>query len=85
MYLTSSDWLNRNVNKRIEVAFPIENENIKEELLKILDIQLHDNQKARLIDENLNDVMPERCDNIIRSQKEIYSMLFDNNNIKTEQ
>lgn len=81
VYLTSSDWLNRNVNRRIEVAFPIENESIKQEILDIISIQLSDNQTARLIDENLNDNLipiPENGKKI-RSQKEIYDMLLHKN------
>src|SRR5690606_23508928 len=40
VYLTSADWMNRNINRRIETTFPVEDEDIKKELFDILDLQL---------------------------------------------
>ncbi len=52
VYLSSADFMNRNLSKRIEVAFPILNPEIKSLLLQIIDIYLHDNTKARIIDKH---------------------------------
>jgi polyphosphate kinase len=50
VYLASADWMSRNLNRRVEVAFPIYDEEIRRELLEELEIQLTDNTKSRLID-----------------------------------
>ncbi|MDR0429715.1 MAG: RNA degradosome polyphosphate kinase [Tannerellaceae bacterium] len=76
LYLTSADWMHRNLNRRIETAFPILSPEIKREIIELLEIQLKDNVKACFIDENLNnnfkhDANPEK----IRSQLEIYKLL----------
>jgi polyphosphate kinase len=77
IYLTSSDLLNRNLYHRIECAFPIENEEIKKQLIDILTLQMSDNVKARRIDCFLNDHMIDRNGKEIRAQKEIYKILAD--------
>ena len=75
IYSGSADWMRRNLYRRIECVFPIEDKNLKKELKKILNIQLKDNVKARIIDENLNCIIPERSEMPVRSQVEIYKYL----------
>jgi polyphosphate kinase len=53
MYISSADWMPRNLNRRFEVACPIYNREIKNELKEMLHIQLKDNSKARILDANL--------------------------------
>ncbi|MFC2084441.1 polyphosphate kinase 1 [Bacteroidota bacterium] len=48
----SADWMRRNLSRRIEVGFPVYDENIKTDIKKILELQLNDNIKARIIDNN---------------------------------
>ena len=43
----SADWMPRNLDKRVEILFPVEDSTLKEEVIHILDIQLKDNMKAR--------------------------------------
>lgn len=50
VYLSSADWMGRNLDRRIEVAFPILDPALKQEVLDILEIQWSDRVKARLID-----------------------------------
>ena len=52
IYLSSADWMPRNLDRRIELMFPVENEAHVERLKEILRILLSDNQKARVMDEN---------------------------------
>jgi len=49
-YISSADWMTRNLDARIEVASPIYDHNLQKELKYILETQLHDNVKARIID-----------------------------------
>lgn len=53
MYISSADWMPRNLNRRIEVACPVYDETIKQELKEMLLIQLADNSKSRILDVNL--------------------------------
>jgi len=46
-YISSSDWMQRNFDHRIEVACPVTDAEIKSELLQMLEIELNDNTKAR--------------------------------------
>jgi polyphosphate kinase len=53
VFISSADWMVRNLDHRIEVATPILDMKLKKELVEIINIQLNDNQKARILDENL--------------------------------
>ncbi len=49
VYMGSADWMPRNLDKRVEILFPVECEALKEEILHILQIQLNDNVKAHIL------------------------------------
>jgi polyphosphate kinase len=49
MYISSADWMPRNLNRRFEVACPVYNKEIQGELKEMLNIQLKDNSKARIL------------------------------------
>ncbi len=72
IYLSSADWMVRNLHHRIEVTFPILNPVHKEHIRTIMKIQLNDNVKARLLDfQNSNDY--KRDDGLpVRSQYDTY-------------
>ncbi len=48
VYISSADWLNRNIERRIEVAFPIENHTYRNELLDILALQMRDEHQGEI-------------------------------------
>ncbi len=81
LFMTSADWMNRNINRRIEIAFPIEEDNMKNNVLHILDLQLKDNVKARIIDKNLINLKIKNNQPPIRSQWETYRFLSDGRDI----
>ena len=54
MYISSADWMVRNLDHRIEAAVPINDPEIQQELKEIMDIQLSDNVKARILDDELS-------------------------------
>ncbi len=75
MFLSSADWLNRNINRRIEIAFPMENPELKGEILNILEMQLNDNVKLCQIDKNLNNIRLKDNNPKRRAQQKIYEYL----------
>ncbi len=46
LYLSSADWMPRNLNNRVEVFFPIESEPHRKRILELLELLLSDNQKS---------------------------------------
>ncbi len=64
IYLSSADMMQRNLDRRVEVAFPIENPRLKDELMKtLLKIALKDNVKARILQSDGSYVFPEVKEN----------------------
>ena len=49
VYMGSADWMPRNLDKRVEIVFPVEDEACKAEVMEVLRIQLEDNVKARIL------------------------------------
>jgi polyphosphate kinase len=76
VYLSSADWMVRNLDHRVEAACPILHLPLKNELIEILQIQLKDNVKARVLDTDFhNNYVTSRRDKTVRSQHEIYRFL----------
>jgi len=77
-YLTSADWLNRNLDRRVEVTCPVYRKSLKQELKSIFDIQWSDNVKARILDKDLkNDYVPQKDgEPSVRSQDAVYDYLI---------
>ena len=49
LYMGSADWMPRNLDKRVEIVFPVEDQDIQKEIMHILQIQLSDTLKARVM------------------------------------
>jgi len=76
MYLSSADWMTRNLHHRIETMFPIIDTKLRSRIKKIINIQLEDNVKARILDENASNLYRKNdLDMAIRSQLETYYFL----------
>lgn len=76
VYIGSADWMKRNLSKRIEVVFPIFDDNIKRKIKHIIEFQLSDNLKARIIDkDNNNNYKKDDEVGVFRSQEKIYKYL----------
>lgn len=52
IYMGSADWMPRNLDKRVEILFPVEDEKLKAKVKHILDVQLADNEKAHVMKPN---------------------------------
>jgi polyphosphate kinase len=77
LYIGSSDLMNRSMYRRIEVCVPIFDQQLKEQIMQLLSIQLADNVKATVLNDQLqntrikkNDLQP-----VVQSQKAIYDVL----------
>ncbi len=77
LYLSSADWMKRNLYHRIELAFPIVDPLLKKELMDILHIQLKDTKKAKILDEHLqhHPIPVTEGEYPIRAQEKIYEYL----------
>jgi polyphosphate kinase len=76
VYLSSADWMVRNLDHRIEAAVPIVSSKLQTEIQLILQIQLSDNVKARVLDNNLqNKFVESGKEKPIRSQQATYAFL----------
>lgn len=49
VYMGSADWMSRNLDRRVEILFPVEDEELKKEVMHILRVQLEDNLKAHVL------------------------------------
>ncbi len=49
VYMGSADWMPRNLDKRVEITFPVEDEDLKRRVIEILEIQLADTLKAHIM------------------------------------
>ncbi|GHU71411.1 polyphosphate kinase [Spirochaetia bacterium] len=54
IYLSSADWMPRNLERRIELMFPVQEESLRSELREILESYFRDNCQARLLDSDGN-------------------------------
>ena len=49
VYMGSADWMPRNLDKRVEIMFPVEDPELKKQVIHILQVQLEDNVKAHVL------------------------------------
>ena len=49
IFMGSADWMPRNLDRRVEIVFPVEDEEIKKEIKHILDVEFKDNVKAHIL------------------------------------
>ncbi|MND46712.1 Polyphosphate kinase [compost metagenome] len=76
LFISSADWMSRNIDGRIEVGTPIYDERLKQRILDILDLQLSDTCKARVIDaDQKNEYVKRGNRRKVRSQVAIYDYL----------
>jgi polyphosphate kinase len=82
MYLTSADFMTRNIDNRVEVGFPIYDEDLRKEIRDVINIQLNDNTKARDITvTHTNKYHKTKAEMLTRAQIDIYNYLKNKNTI----
>lgn len=76
VFISSADWMTRNIDHRIEVAAPIRDERLKQRIIDIVNIHFTDTVKARWIDKEMNNAyVPRGNRKKRRSQVAIYDYL----------
>lgn len=74
-FISSADWMQRNLDLRVEIATPVYAPNLKEELSDFFDLQWNDNQKARIFDAGNSDKYVKTSGKSIRSQVDFYTYI----------
>lgn len=79
IYMGSADLMQRNLNRRVELCFPIDDPLLKARVMKVLDIQFSDNIKARILDEegNYKRLKPGPGEHHVNSQDIFLQMALD--------
>lgn len=72
IYLSSADWMNRNLNERVELLFPVENQDIMERIKSTLHIMLKDNRKAYILRNDGTYRRAYRRGKVVNSQQKLY-------------
>jgi polyphosphate kinase len=76
VFISSADWMTRNMDNRIEVGCPIYDKTLQQRIVDIIELQFKDTLKARVIDkEQSNKYVPRGNRKKLRSQIEIYNYL----------
>ena len=84
IYISSADWMVRNLDYRVEAALPILEPSIKQEIKDIINIQLKDNVKARTLNNELTNNYVSSTGKKVRSQIETYHYLHQKTVTKIE-
>ena len=86
VYLSSADWMVRNLDHRVEAACPVYNAELRQELIDILNIQLSENVKGRILDNNQKNryIKRDEGDPSVRSQLAIHEYLYQKANAARE-
>jgi polyphosphate kinase len=76
VFISSADWMTRNLDKRVEVTVPIYDLGLKQFIIDVMGIQFNDTVKARVIDEeNSNSYVHRGNRRKVRSQMSIYNYI----------
>ncbi|MGR5361048.1 polyphosphate kinase 1 [Vibrio barjaei] len=76
VYISSADWMTRNIDHRIEVAAPVRDARLKQRIIDIINLHFTDTMKARWIDKEMsNSYVPRGNRKKVRSQMAIYDYL----------
>lgn len=78
VYMSSADWMPRNLDKRVEILFPVEDEALRDKIMDILEIQLLDTQKAHVLHDSEYEKVDKRGKQLLDSQMYFCNMAREN-------
>lgn len=78
VYISSADFMTRNTTKRVEVAVPIQDKDIKERVTGMFQLILRDNVKARILKKDGNYFHPQNAEVQLNSQEYFYALAYQN-------
>jgi polyphosphate kinase len=83
LYLSSADLMHRNLERRVEIMFPVQDEKIRDELLDVLNAYFMDNCQARVLDSagTWKQINPSQGEKPFRVQKDMLSRAARNSDI----
>lgn len=84
IYMGSADWMPRNLDKRVEIIFPVEDKKLKKELIHILDIQLADNVKSYTLQPDGSYIKPDKRGKVLLGAQEYFCQEAIERNKKME-
>lgn len=73
VYISSADWMTRNIENRVEVAVPIYQEDLKQEVIDGFELSWNDNVKARKFSARQDNAYRKNKKNPVRSQFDMYT------------
>lgn len=79
LYISSADWMTRNIDNRVEVSCPIYDNDIKQEILDTFNICWSDNVKARLLNTLTENEYRQNNNSKVRSQTALYDYYLNKN------
>lgn len=82
LYLSSADFMNRNLSRRIEVAYPIYEPRYRKRLIDFMNLYINDNTKSRIIDEHHQNkfVKPKKGEAKLNAQTEVWNYYMERYN-----
>lgn len=77
VYLSSADWMRRNLDRRIEVAFPIYDATCRNQIIEMLKLQLRDNVNSRIIDKRQSNTFtrPRKSERFVNCHTEMMGLM----------
>ena len=72
VFISSADWMTRNLDNRVEVTCPIFDDRIKKEIIDVFNIYWKDNVKSRHVNHPTTNKYKRNAKKMFRSQEEIY-------------
>lgn len=72
LYMGSADWMPRNLDRRVEIMFPVEDNRLKERVLHIMKVQLEDNVKAHILKPDGTYEKPDKRGRVLVNSQEYF-------------
>ena len=74
----SADWMPRNLDRRVEIVFPVLDEGLKKKVLHILDVEFEDNVKAHILQQDGTYEKVDKRGKVLINSQEIFTKEAEN-------